>query len=818
MTKNSISILKSLFTVLFLLGFVFGFSQSTEKSIDPLIKSDSTKTSAPKAIPVVNIIQQLEITSDKIKAIHKKTALDPAIAKIDSLFPNYEEQLKIKLLSSESFITANPNRPKINNLLNKWYRSIDYLKTWESTINDAVLKNTTILNNVAVDEHIWKLTYENTRENDIPIEITERADKIRNELSEVKNVIVTENNRYLLLESKVNLQLALVQDLIQRLQELKNSPVYDLFYLRHQPLWKTSFKSSGTKEKETESESISTDFKISVEFVRAFEHRFYLFLTLVFVIILVFRYLKNGFNRYEISETNENLVTAKDIVHNKYAITTLFTCLTIAKLYFDNSPRQIDDTLILFILITSLPIVYKRINERFKNIVYVIILFYILETIKTYVWFESYQYRLYLLFEALVVIISLYYFTRPYLQTRKLDVSAFSLFLIKLTPVIYFLAIISIVSNVLGYTNLTDVTLKICTQGSVLSIVFYAILLVIQAIPFALIHRQYGNKITVDLLKRKTIEKKLVQVIRYVVFFLWLVYFLKILDQFDPILEVITNILDEPFIFGSITFTIGAMLSFIAILIVSFLITGFISFIIDDGQGVLRFLNLPKGIPAAISLVIRYIIIAAGIVFALSSLGIDLSKFNLMAGALGLGIGFGLQNVISNFVSGLILVFERPILPGDMVEVNNLMGTVKKIGVRSSTVSTFDGADVVVPNTNLISNDLINWTLSDSIKRVEILIGTSYDADPNNVLQLLTDCANNYPEALKDPAPVALFSDFGDSSLDFKLRFWVDFNISLQAKSDVSVAIYNIFKEHNIEIPFPQRDVHIKDMPQKDSD
>jgi small-conductance mechanosensitive channel len=189
-----------------------------------------------------------------------------------------------------------------------------------------------------------------------------------------------------------------------------------------------------------------------------------------------------------------------------------------------------------------------------------------------------------------------------------------------------------------------------------------------------------------------------------------------------------------------------------------------------------------------------------------------------MAGALGLGIGFGLQNVIANFVSGLILVFERPILPGDTVEVNNLMGTVKKIGVRSSKVSTFDGAEVVVPNTNLISNDLINWTLSNNIKRVEILIGTSYDSDPNQILELLTECANNYVNLIKDPPPVALFSDFGDSSLNFRLRFWVDFSISLQAKSDVSVAIYNKFKEHNIEIPFPQQDVHIKDLPQKNSD
>jgi small-conductance mechanosensitive channel len=347
---------------------------------------------------------------------------------------------------------------------------------------------------------------------------------------------------------------------------------------------------------------------------------------------------------------------------------------------------------------------------------------------------------------------------------------------------------------------------------------FYAISFVIQAIPLTLLHRHYSYKIKHDVLKRKSVEKKLMLVIHFILFFLWLIFFLKIIDQFDPILNLINNILSEPFIFGTITFTIGAMLSFLTILISSFFITSLISFIFNDGQITLPFLNLPKGIPAAISLVIRYLIIACGIVFALSSLGIDLSKFNLMAGALGLGIGFGLQNVIANFVSGLILVFERPILPGDSVEVNNLMGTVKKIGVRSSRVSTFDGAEVVVPNTNLISNDLINWTLSNNIRRVEILIGTSYDSDPNQILELLLECANNYANLVKDPPPVALFSDFGDSSLNFRLRFWVYFELGLQAKSDVSIAIYNKFKEHNIEIPFPQQDVYIKNLTKQKDD
>ncbi|GGG41945.1 mechanosensitive ion channel family protein [Bizionia arctica] len=812
MTRNYFSFFKPFFTILFVFGFVFGFSQNKE----PIITKDSTKTNVPTKIHVVDVIDQLELTTNDIKEINKKIAPDPSISKIDSLFPSYQKQLNIKLRNSEYFISANPNRQKINNLLNKWYISRDYLKDSENTINDVILKNSKVLIDVSFKEKVWQLTYENAIEKDVPREITDRLNKVTNDLHDIKLLIVKRNNDYLLLESKINIQLTSVNNQIQRLQGMKSSQVYDLLYLRHPPIWKTSFKKSNTKNTITEGDTIPGDFKSTVEFFKTFENKIYLFFIIAVCIFLFFRYLKNGFELHDIK--NENLDISKDIISKKYVITSLFACFLIAKLYFINAPILFDNILVIGTLITSLPIAYNSLNKKFQNIVYVIILFNILEMLKTYVWFETYQYRFYLLFEAFIVIASLYYFTHPYFQTRKLNLSKFSVFIIKLTPIIYFLAIVSIVSNILGYTNLTDITLKICTQGSVLSIMFYAILLASKAILIAMMHRHYARKPVYSFQKREAIEKKLIKVIHFVVLILWVLFFLNIIDQLNPLTNLIDGALSESYTFGTITLTIASLLSFLSIIIISFLITSFISFIFDDGQGGLKFLNLPKGVPAAISLVIRYIIIAFGIVFALSSLGIDLGKFNLMAGALGLGIGFGLQNVISNFVAGLILVFERPILPGDTVEVNNLMGIVKKIGVRSSKVSTFDGADVIVPNTNLISNDLINWTLSDNIKRVEILIGTSYDSDPNQILELLTECANSYINVIKEPIPVALFSDFGDSSLNFKLRFWVHFEIGLQAKSDVSIAIYNKFKELGIEIPFPQQDVHIKDLPERKKD
>lgn len=779
--------------------------------------NDSSQVNAPKAIPILEVVKEIQVANEKIKEFQSRIKINKNIQKIDSLLPIQQGIIASKKKEAELFIKANPNKQKINNILNKWHIYNSYLEAWQLTVNSSIQRNARSLKETVFNEKIWKLTLDSSKNQDVPVEIVSNINSVWRDFRKIKNTLSTENNRYLSLESKINHLESITTDIIDQLEILKTSNIYDIFYRRHEPLWKITIPETKVEiPNGGDKESGEIKFRDSLKFFNTFEHLVYLYIVIVLIIIGFLRYIKKGISLFEYDEKNAFLKKSLDLISNKSEIIMAFICMIIAKFYFINAPKLLEDIFTLLIIVLAVPIVYKSLTEKFRNIVYVIIFFYIYNAAKAYIWFESYQYRAYLLVEALLVILSLYYFTRPYKKTRKLPLKDLSLFFVKLTPFLYFLSLTSIVSNILGYSNLADLSLKICTQGSAITLTFYGILRILEGTSLALMHRHYGPKTNLNHFKKIVVEKKILKFVQTIVFILWLLFFLNILDQFSTIVDFFNNFLEEPYIVGNITFTIGDILSFLLILIGSFIITSFIGFIIDGDEGALKFLKLPKGVPNAISLVVRYLILAFGIVFALSSLGIDLGKFNLMAGALGLGIGFGLQNVISNFVSGLILVFERPILPGDTVEVNNLLGTVNKIGIRSSNIGTFDGADVVVPNNNLVSNDLINWTLSNNIKRVEILIGTTYDSDPNQVLEILLACAKDYKETMNDPGPAALFNDFGDSSLNFKLRFWVHFELGLQAKSDVSIAVYNKFKEHGIEIPFPQQDVYIKSTPTKE--
>ena len=223
--------------------------------------------------------------------------------------------------------------------------------------------------------------------------------------------------------------------------------------------------------------------------------------------------------------------------------------------------------------------------------------------------------------------------------------------------------------------------------------------------------------------------------------------------------------------------------------------------------------KVQAGIPFAVSTLTRYAIGLFAVVLAVMELDIDLSRLGLLAGALGVGIGFGLQNIFNNFVSGLILLLEQPVNVGDVIQVDNVDGVVKRIGIRSSTVRTLQGAEIILPNAELISRDVINWTLSDRRRRLEIEVGVDYGSEPERVIGLLEAMAREAPEVLDNPEPFAILAAFGESAIEFRLYAWIEhYEDNLQIGSDLRRAILAGLRAAGIGIPFPQRDVHIRSL------
>jgi small-conductance mechanosensitive channel len=224
---------------------------------------------------------------------------------------------------------------------------------------------------------------------------------------------------------------------------------------------------------------------------------------------------------------------------------------------------------------------------------------------------------------------------------------------------------------------------------------------------------------------------------------------------------------------------------------------------------------LDEGQKYAIERTTGYLVFFAGVFVGLQSIGLNLSSLAFLGGAIGVGVGFGLQNIASNFASGLILLFERPIKVGDRIEVGSLNGDVIRIGSRSTWVRTNDNLIIIVPNAEFTSGHVTNWTANDRSVRFSFPVGVSYSSDPEKVRAVLLDVAHKHPDVLDDPPPSVVLSDFGDNSVDFRLLVWTITQVQTPnlLKSDLYFEIFRRFKEEGIEIPFPQRDVYIKSLP-----
>jgi len=221
--------------------------------------------------------------------------------------------------------------------------------------------------------------------------------------------------------------------------------------------------------------------------------------------------------------------------------------------------------------------------------------------------------------------------------------------------------------------------------------------------------------------------------------------------------------------------------------------------------------DLDKGTRLSMAQLLRYFVLFFGFLLAIAALGFDLTSLTIVLSALGVGIGFGLQGLVNNFVSGLILLFERPIREGDTIELEGEWSEVKKIGLRSTTVQTFDQSDVIIPNADLVYNKVTNWTLSNRRRRIIIPVGVAYGSDVSLVIEKLKEIGSSNSALVKSRKPAVLFRDFADSTLNFELRVWAkDALDSIQVESDLRQQIDKLFRENNIEIAFPQRDLHIR--------
>jgi small-conductance mechanosensitive channel len=543
-----------------------------------------------------------------------------------------------------------------------------------------------------------------------------------------------------------------------------------------------------------------------LDFLRERWERILLHFSLFVGLFILLRHLRRRSASWALAE--EELAATARVLRRPFSAALLLTLLLTPWIH-PRAPLVVMELVLLALLVPLPRLLPAVVYTHVRAPLYGLVTLYVLSQLRNLTLQHPLLERLLLLLVTALGVAGVAWFLRPRGPARRVDRGPWWRAALALLPLALAALAVSLVSNVLGWVRLANLLSGATLKSGYLAVVLFASTLVLSGAVKGTLRGRRARSLKSVQDFGELIERRLISLIRLAAGSAWVLLTLAWLELLSPFWNGLKAAAGKSLAIGSLAISIGDVLAFAVVLWIAVQLSRLTRFVLDED--VLPRMNLARGVPGAVSLLTNYLILALGILAALAAAGIEMTRLALVAGALSVGIGFGLQNVVNNFVSGLILLFERPIQVGDLVEIGPLLGNVRHIGIRASIVRTPQGAEVIVPNGNLISNQLINWTLSDRLRRIEVPVGVAYGTDARRLLDVLLSVARQHPSVLAEPEPVALLRGFGDSSLECALLCWTsDVDNYIRLTSEVTVAVYEAIRQAGIEIPFPQRDLHLR--------
>ncbi|NGP53018.1 mechanosensitive ion channel domain-containing protein [Thioalkalivibrio sp. XN8] len=649
----------------------------------------------------------------------------------------------------------------------------------------------------------WELTRTELGDRSVPAELSRSITEVQALLRATRDDLSNRQDAVLELQTTISAWVSLLDEQAAEVDTLLAQAREELFRADLPPLWQI--------------EAAIPDFSVSraawaqewasvIEYLAAERGGVIAHVLLLLILLGAFAMLSRRVNRW--IEHKPQLEDDLRVFRQPVAAALLLAILA-AGWFYPNAPQSLDELFAVLLLLPLLRVMQVVVASPLRLPIYAVAVLYVLVRLSSLLspGPEFQRLALLLLAAATAAIVVLVF--RPSGVGGRLDAGPWwraARFAGRASVVVLGVAILGNIAGLVGLASL--LTNGVITMALV-SLVLFAGVTVARATIIALLQTGPVRRLNLVRWHEAAVDRWLMRVLPLAALVTWLVTCARAFRLEDTLGEWLNVVLFSNATIGSVQISLGDILGFALAIWLGLLLSRLVRFVLQTD--VFPRVTLPRGVPATISMLVNYTIIGIAVLLAVAAAGFQLDRLALIVGALSVGIGFGLQNVVNNFVSGLILAFERPVQSGDTVEFGTMFGQVSRIGVRSSTVRTFDGAEVIVPNANLIANEVTNWTLSDQRRRIEILVGVAYGTNPHQVLELLLEVVRRSPNLLEDPAPNALFLGFGDSSLDFSLRAWTDnFDEYLSTKSKLTLAVHDAIYAAGIEIPFPQRDLHLR--------
>lgn len=776
-------------------------------SAQKIIPTDSTATVPFGEEGITNLIEESAIAVETIEAeLYSENSSH-------SLFKDYEEvsdsykNLHSDTSSSELEIM---NLWALTDLNSKWEKYELDLQKQKKQMNRLAETYQSDYTKLSLLNQRWEVTKTSELDN-APATIREQIDTLQSKISEARNWIedslsVTLERYKIIAAEHKDAQLYL-----KAIDSISSQKRLNMFSRDSRPLLTDITRDKGYpgifQQIWTSAGNLFSDIKI---FLKSRQRKVEWHIMIFIGFVLLFFYFKRLLNKSR-SKPSDATELAIYLVNRPIAVALVFS-LFISFWYYPSPPPLITE---LFFLALLIPIIYLAngiVKKRFRSELYFISGAYLFNLLGEFMPNYPFTQRIFILIISFSA--AAYAGYALYFWAKKPKDTSYKRWVYRLLIVYTIFSVLAIYANFAGSLSLARVLARTVVVNAAAGCVLVISFQIFKSLLNFFVHSQLGNQFNLIRLNGPKIQRRILFYSRIFFVYVFLDNLLRLLYLKDSIIEIWDDIMAIGRNFGEVYLSIGQVVDFALILFVFTIIANIFRAILE--VEILPRVNVKKGVPMAVGMITRYTVLLLGFLMAVAAAGFSLSGVGFIIGAFGVGIGFGLQKIVGNFISGLILVIERPVRVGDIVTASETEGIITEIGVRASKIRDWDGAEVIIPNVDLITLKVTNWTFSDANRRREIFIRTEPDADPNKVIEIGKAVMKEHPDVISYPEPMVLFTGFKDFYLEFRILFWVSDNL-LQATSDVSLGIWQRLNEAGIRTPIPKQE-WLNKLPEKKGD
>jgi potassium-dependent mechanosensitive channel len=764
--------------------------------------------SPPQAIPLPEVASQSEQLMQTINSIAASLPSQEELKAVDAAIADHGATLDTKRKEVNALLAGTPTSIELREQETYWHGFHNFSSSWRRQLLAWANTAQGAVDQLDQLEPQWSVTFDAYKSQ---AELAPLLDVIRANLTSIRKLrsqAASELQQLVKMQIAVGAEDQTAAEILARLGDAQQVFTENLLQRDSLPFWQLSARRQSGENPSLFATAASR--WITIEAFAREQSKMLVLLLLVLAISLACAY-RLQLATWEARPEDPTQTEALLLVRHWIALGVLAPLL-VGYVLAPSAPVSLIGLVVLFSFFPILRLLAPLLLRRYRIMLYCLAGYYAFVAITSWTPLSAVVKREVTFAGTLALFVALAYYLRP-LRRRSPGTTD-----LKQTVLLFGARLAtgmlgaSLAANLLGYVRLAQYLGLACIYSGFIGISMYTGTRVYVTLLKAGLSLPQAERLAVARLHRQGLLRWVPRILVWTAVAIWLSTTLDLLRIRDEVNEAVRAVLNFRIAGSAAEITLGSVLGFFLMLVLGYIFASTIRFLLRE-EVFSRF-NLKRDVPDLIASTVYYLLLLLVFFTAVNAGGVELNKFTLLTGALGVGFGFGMQNIINNFVSGLILQYERPIHVNDVLEVEGYTGRVTRIGVRSSTLQTFQGAEVIIPNANFISGKVVNWTLTESRRRAELAVGVAYGTDPKVVLKILLDAANQHESVLTEPTPMAYFIGFGDSSLNFELHFWVmqDSNW-YRVRSEIAMVVMKCLDDEGIEIPFPQRDLHLRTVP-----